>query len=200
MRQVGVWHSRRPVYAQPMKKLGGAAILAAVMIITSGCSAPEPAPTVTVTVDAIAPSQSQAPPPSSTESSAVEECAAYETDPVAQADGGMIADQIAGAPLPEGVLLNPGVQTIASADRPGMYETVVRVCSEPLSNADLIEVGNAVAVPLAQSPAADTLTTLIITGWSPDGKYLKKDASVTADFQMYTWNPDAAAPISSNWK
>lgn len=52
MRQVGVWRSWRRVYAQPMKKLGGAVLAAAAFALLVGCSSPTPVPTVTVTAEA----------------------------------------------------------------------------------------------------------------------------------------------------
>lgn len=184
-----------------MKKLGGAAVAALSVILLAGCSAPAPeaAPAATSAPAASSVAPVASPSPSVTPTAAAT-CDSYPPLVSEQADGGAVEAQVAAIALPDGVTLNPGVQTITSVDEPGTFETVVRVCSAPLSEEALIEVGNAIAVPLSQTPAGETVTSLVISGWSPGGATLTKGEAVTTEFQLYTWNPNAAVPLSSNWK
>lgn len=190
-------------YARLVKKLGGVALVAAVLLL-AGCSSSQPV--IEDATSGAAPASPTAEPSrtaSSTPTASADAsalCAAYEGAPNAQADGGAIEAQVAAVPLPQGIQLTPGVQTITSVENPGSFETVVRVCSESLTEDALIEIGNAIAVPLSQSAAGDTLSVLVVSGWSPDGDTLKQDETITTEFQMYTWNPNAAVPLSSNWE
>lgn len=191
-----------------IRRVLAAGLLAAVTVL-AGCSAPaEPnpsssptsEPTAAPTPETSAPTET--PPPTDVSAAGPPElCIKYVAPEVAQADGGAgIAEAAARAELPAAVVLNPGVQTITSVDRPGMIEAVVRVCSDPMTEAELVDVASAIAVAIKSDPASELLSVLVVSSWSPgEGEYLQQDESVTSDFQLYTWDPGAGAPLSSNW-
>ena len=106
-----------------------------------------------------------------------------------------------GAALPDGIELKPGVQVIDSTSEPGQVEAVVRICQgSQMSEAELIEVASAIAVAIKADPVSDALEVLVVSSWYPDGEYLAQGGSVTTEYGMYTWDPDAAAPMASNWE
>jgi len=92
------------------------------------------------------------------------------------------------------------MQVITSVDEPGMLEAVARVCSTSMTKAELIEVGNAIAMSIKADPINESVAVLKVSGWAPgaDGQLAKGD-TITTDYQLYTWDPSAAVPLSNNW-
>lgn len=117
----------------------------------------------------------------------------------AEPGGAQLAAAAAAVDLPEGVSLVPGVQSITSAGESGMIDMVARICSSPMSKSRLIEVANIIALAVKAEPASESLATLVVSAWYPNGEYLGEGEKVSADFQLYTWDPAAAAPMASNW-
>lgn len=177
--------------------LTGIALLA---IALTGCSASAtPAPAAS-TAAAAAPHASSS--PTTADTAAPAGCTSYTPLPSVQATGGdAVASAIAQAKLPAGVVLNPGVQTIPSTEKSGMVEVVARVCSVELDRGQLIDVGNAIALAAKADSSSEAISLLLVSSWMPgaDGMLTKGD-TVKTEFQLYTWNPDAAVPLSNNWK
>lgn len=177
--------------------LTGIALLA---IALTACSAsPTPAP---ATSTAAAADSHVSTSPTTVAATTPAGCTSYTPPPNVQASGGdAIASAIAQAKLPAGVILNPGVQTITSTERPGVLEVVARVCSAELDRSQLIDVGNTIALAAKADPSSEAISLLLVSSWMPgaDGMLTKGD-TVKTEFQLYTWNPDAAVPLSNNWK
>ncbi len=103
-------------------------------------------------------------------------------------------------PLPETVAMNPGVQIITSTEREGMFEAVVRVCSERLTRDELIDLASDIAAAVKADPASASLAELVVTGWSPAGDTIDRDESVRTEYSMFTWDPTTSSvPLSKNW-
>lgn len=96
--------------------------------------------------------------------------------------------------------MNPGPQIITSTEKPGMFEAIVRICSAPLTDDDLREAANQIAMTIKGDQSSETLALLYVSAWEPgeDGE-LKEAGSVRAEYQMFTWDPAAARPMSKNW-
>lgn len=104
------------------------------------------------------------------------------------------------ADLPSDVALAPGVQVISSTKRPGTYEAVVRVCSEPLDRAELIAIANVIAVSITRAAGgSDGLSVLVVSAWHPDGQYLGQGESVRTQFSTFTWDP-SGPPLDRHWE
>lgn len=186
-----------------MKTRAAVPALIFLAVALAGCTASVPAVTPTVIASSTVEAQSEPPvSPSSDPASATPQlCLDYEPPAASDEDGGAIAAVVATAELPKDVVLNPGVQTIQSVESPGMFETVVRICSTPMGEDRLKEIASTVAVSLAGSPAADSLSVLVVSAWTPGaGDYLEQVESVSTEFQLYTWDEVAAVPLASNWE
>lgn len=198
-----------------MRKLWGVAPLIAVALL-AGCSGESVAvatssATATVALEetpkvAVAPTLTPTSSPTSTASALADAapvaCVDYEGAQIGHADGGeAIAAAASQAALHPLVVLNPGVQTVVSTDKPGMIDAVARICSNVMSKSDVIAVANAIAVSIKGDPSSDILSVLIVQAWHPgaDG-FLSQGESVTTDFQSYTWDASASAvPLDINW-
>lgn len=119
------------------------------------------------------------------------------------ADGGdQIAAAAGAATLPATVVLNPGVQVITSVDEPGMLEAVARVCSTPLSGADLVAVATTIAAAIYADPSHEQLAVLVVSSWTPDDgtEYLEQVATITAaNYQNYLWDNTTGA-LKAAWQ
>jgi hypothetical protein len=136
-----------------------------------------------------------------TESGIPAECEEASSTSGADADGGAIAAASESAVIPASVSRQIGTQVISSVDQPGMYEAVVRVCSEPLAREQLLEIANAVALAIYSDPSHETLTLLKVSSWVPDGAgSVEQDYSLTTDsYQDYLWDNTTGA-IDAAWK
>ena len=97
---------------------------------------------------------------------------------------------------PTAVLMH--VQTITSIDEPGMTEAVARVCSEPMTEDELIDIATAIAVAIKPSKASDDLAVLVVSAWQPDGDSIAQGETVRSDYQLFTWEP--GSPTARNWE
>ncbi|SDR70505.1 hypothetical protein [Microbacterium paraoxydans] len=178
-----------------MRKSVAAGVLAAGMFL-GGCAAQTPPETTTTSP---APEPTVSAPESTPTASAAEvpqECVDY----VAPPSPGSEAMQAVGATavLPDGVVLNPGFQVLNSIDEPGKVEAVARVCSDGLTDDELVDVGEAIAATLYAHPIHETLTLLKVSSWVPTGDHLDRDPGVdviTTDYELYLWDD----PRPSNW-
>lgn len=178
----------------------------ALMLITAtialgACSAAAPTPTpsvtepapepVATTIERDAPRADDDPP---------QACIA-DARAMSVAEGGEpVLSAVESAALPTVVVLGPDVEVVAS-DRPGMFDVVVGVCSEPLPRRVLIGVANEIAVAIAGEPASELVATLTVVGWAPDDAAdLQETGRVSTDFPAHAWERGAAAPLSGNWE
>lgn len=119
----------------------------------------------------------------------------------AMADTGPVGAAVTGAVVAPEISLVLGTQVIGSTDDPGMEEVVVRLCSAPLNDDELISAANAIALALYLSPAGDQVSLLKVSSWTPDGAgSIEQDRSVTCDeYQLYLWDatPDL---LRANWQ
>lgn len=69
-----------------------------------------------------------------------------------------------------------------------------------MSDPQLIEVASAIAVSVKANPVGELLEVLVVSAWHPDGEFLAQGETATTDYSLYTWDPSAAAPMSSNWE
>jgi hypothetical protein len=117
------------------------------------------------------------------------------------ADTGPVGAAVTGAVVAPEISLVLGTQVIGSTDDPGMEEVVVRLCSAPLNDDELISAANAIALALYLSPAGDQVSLLKVSSWTPDGAgSIEQDRSVTCDeYQLYLWDatPDL---LRANWQ
>lgn len=183
------------------------------MLLLSGCvAANDPAvkdaPTVTATQTATetvqatpSPSSMATPPPAPPSLVVAKTCADYSTTQLGDSSAEHAALSAAAvSALPAGVELKPGVQVVESLE-PGKIEAVVRICQDtPMSGPQLIEIASAIAVSVKADPVSELLEVLVVSAWHPDGEYLAQGETVTTDYGLYTWDPSAAAPMSSNWE
>lgn len=178
-------------------------MIAAVTVALSACtvgtpqptpSATEPSPTpVATAIEPDSPRADDDPPPACAQS-------AQTAPPVA--DGGApIVTTVETADLPTAVVIEPGVEVVASADRPGLFDVVVGVCSEPLPRRVLIGVANEIAVAIAADPSTELVGDLVVVGWAPgEAGVVEETGRVSTDFPVHTWERGAAAPLSGNWE
>lgn len=173
------------------------------LLVLAGCSAPpetpdaEPSPSASVPVAA----------PSSTPQETVEPaedlCVTYQPGEPSIAPGAeVLAQAAASAQLPEGVTLNPGMQIITSVDRPGEFEAVARLCSDAMTGDVLAEAASAIAVAIAALPERPPLAVMKASAWEPaENGYLDgADVdTISTDFELYTWDPNAGPPLATNW-
>lgn len=112
------------------------------------------------------------------------------TDPIAVA--------ASDAALPEGVVLM-GAQVLTSSGEEGMFDAVARTCSVPMGEDELRTVGTAIALAIYNDPAGESLDTLRVTSWVPDGAgSIEEDVKIRSDdFQAYLWGHENA---DSNWE
>ena len=121
------------------------------------------------------------------------------TVPVAAA-GDAVAAAAATAVLPPTVVLNPGMQIIASVDEPGMLDVVARVCSEPMTEAEVIDVATTIAAAIYADPSHESVSTLTVSSWHPLGQSLEQGETVTTDdYQLYLWDNTTGA-LRAAWQ
>lgn len=175
-----------------MRKSVVVGVLAAGMLF-AGCAAQTPEVEVS---QPPAPSASPTPSAVADDAAAPQECVDY-VGPEAPGSEALQALAL-NAELPPGVVLNPGLQVINSTSEAGKVEVVARVCSDGLDDAELVDVGNAIAGALYADPAHETITTLVVSSLVPSGEYLDSDPgvdSITTDYELYLWDD----PRPSNW-
>lgn len=182
---------------------------ATTILLLAGCGAagdPGTAaePTVTVTkVETVEAAPSPTAASSTSPAKPDKTCADYAApDPLGGASEEHSALQSATeSALPDGMILNPGVQVVDSTSESGQIEAVVRICQDAqMSENELIEIASAVAVAIKGDPVSDRLEVLVVSSWHPDGEHLAQGESVMTDYGMYTWDLDAAAPMDTNWE
>jgi hypothetical protein len=128
------------------------------------------------------------------------ECVDYE--PSTPPDASAVGLAGARASLPDGVILNPGIQVIPSTDDPGAVEVVARVCSAGLDRAELVDVGNAIAQVLYADPSRDSVTLLMVSSYVPTGDFLDSQPNldpIRSDFELFLWD-GGADRLDSNWQ
>lgn len=182
-----------------MRSVKTAAVLAATLLLAScGTSSPEPAAAPTSTPKAAAdPTPAK---PLAVETAAPSECIKYEAPLEPGAEEAQAA--VSNAALPPGIVLNPGMQVIASSDDSGMVEAVARICSGGMTRDQLVEAGGAIARSLAASPFGDTLTKLTVSPYTPSGQYLDRDPDtqpITTDFELFIWDAEPST-LARNWR
>ena len=110
--------------------------------------------------------------------------------PTASKDKGRIAVAVASAHVPSTVSLILGTQVIGSIEKQGMSEVVVRLCSAPLTDDELVDVAVIIARTIYAAPGHDTVSLLKVSSWVPDGSdSVKQDHSATTDdYQLTLWD------------
>lgn len=110
--------------------------------------------------------------------------------PTASKDKGRIAVAVASAHVPSTVSLILGTQVIGSIEKQGMSEVVVRLCSAPLTDDELVDVAVIIARAIYAAPGHDTVSLLKVSSWVPDGSdSVKQDHSATTDdYQLTLWD------------
>jgi len=126
------------------------------------------------------------------------ECVAQEMRTELYADGD-IADTVATVPLPDNVVLM-GTHVLASSDVDGAVDAIIYVCSEQLTDDEVFALGTAFGSAIEASPAGNTLASLRLSLWVPDGAgaVMKSTRIRCEDFQVYLWGE--ALSDSSNWE
>lgn len=147
------------------------------------------------------PSSSAAPSTSTEAAAPPQECLDYDGPEMTYSDSeAAIVEAADRAALPATVVLNPGIQFVPSIDEPDMLEAVVRICSAPLTEEGLLEVGNEIAKAIYGEPASESLTLLMVSPWLPSGEYLDQDPNldpISTDYELFLW--DADRPLDGNW-
>lgn len=177
----------------------------------SGCSGGADVPTQSTTptthsaTPSAAPSTTPTPTPPATPAATGTAAAAglpsecEGTEGTQDTEGDPIAGAAATAELPEGVVLM-GTQVITSIEEDGMFEGVARTCSAPLSEDDMYEVANAIAIAIYEEPAGETVASLRVTSWVPNdaGSITEGTKVRSEDFQIYLWDTQISA--GGNWE
>lgn len=81
-----------------------------------------------------------------------------------------------------------------------MLEAVARICSEPLTETELLAVGNEIAKAIYADPASESLSLLMVSPWLPSGDFLEQDPNldpISTEYQLFLW--DADRPLDGNW-
>ncbi len=131
------------------------------------------------------------------------DCAAYVgTEMSTPAGAEQLQAALEASPLPNGVAMKPGVQLVGSTQRPGEFDAVVRICSEPLNMDTLKEIATAIATETKLNTASELLSTLTVSSWSPDTNHkLKQGETVSTEFAIYTWDAaTSGVPLKNNWE
>lgn len=181
--------------------------VAAALALLAGCSgtadgpeeAAEPARTTHAAEPTVEPSESEP----STEGPAVAvvevpaQCLAATS---AQTEGDPIAEAAATASLPEGVTLHLGTQVITSTHEPGDFEAVSRICSAPLTEDEHRAIATEVARAIYASGVGESLASLRVTSWVPDGETITDAGSLRVeDYGLVLWDSETAN-LDAMWK
>lgn len=118
--------------------------------------------------------------------------------PVAPGGEGIV-QAIDRAVLPDGIIMSPGATvTTAVGNASGKFDVVVRVCSAPLTRAELVAVGGAIAAAVSGDAAKASLEALTIQSWVPIGAdAIGEDVNrpeITTQFQEHTWSTASPSP------
>ncbi|WP_152641720.1 hypothetical protein [Microbacterium hydrocarbonoxydans] len=122
--------------------------------------------------------------------------------PTTPSDTSAIGIAGAAADLPDGVVMNPGIQIISSTKDPGRVEVVARVCSGGIDRAELIDVGNSIARAIYADASHDTVTLLMVSSYVPAGEYLDKQPDldvIQTDYELYLWDAEPST-LGRNWQ
>lgn len=142
---------------------------------TSIAEQPGTTPDVTPSSEGTATSAPSGPP---------EECVEYAG--TQDTEGDPIAAAAALTVLPPDLVLM-GTQVITNSDAEGMFDAVVRICSDDLSSDEVEGIGHDVTAAILASDAGPTLATIRVTLWIPDGA-----GSVTESVKIRNENVQAA--------
>ncbi len=143
------------------------------------------------------PPASEYPTPTPTAATVPAQCLAATS---AQTEGDPIAEAAATAALPDGVTLQLGTQVIPSIDLPGEFEAVSRICSSTLTEYEHRAIATEIARAIYASGAGESLASLRVTSWVPDGDAIADAGSLRVeDYGLVLWD-STTANLDAMWK
>jgi len=178
----------------------------AVALLLVGCSAgsdeAEPEPTAETTAEPSTTETSEEPttaePTEEPAASVVpDQCLAATSSGTA---GDPIAEAAATAALPQGVTLQIGTQVLTSIEEQGGFEAVSRICSMPLTESEHRTIATEIARAIYMSGAGESLVSLHVTSWVPDGDTVTDAGSLRVDdYAVVLWDSETAN-LDAMWK